>query len=316
MNPHLLLLKHCFTSALKVSLKSAIWLLKIMIPATLFVTVLDFIGVISYASAFVEPFFAPAGLDGRGVFVFITAIFASIYPAIAVMATLGIEFRMAVILASMLLIAHNLIVESTIQKRTGASFFGMIVLRIVFAYITAVVLNALLPVDMTGTLILDVATERPDSWGALFAGWGVSMIKLIGQILTFIISLNILQNILREYKILDRLIKPLRPLMKVLGLSNNTTFLWLVANTLGLAYGGTTIVNELEKGEVTRGEARQLNISIALTHSLIEDTLLFVAIGIPLLWLVVPRMLCSIIAVHGDTLLKRIFVRSSSPIKL
>ena len=309
MKSHLSKLKFCLLSALKVSFKSAVWLLKIMIPATLLVAVLDYIGVISYASAFVEPFFAPAGLDGRGVFVFITAIFASIYPAIAVMATLGIEFRMAVILASMLLIAHNLIVESTIQKRTGSSFLGMIALRIIFAYITAVVLNAILPTDMSGTLILDVAVERPDSWGALFAGWGVSMVKLTGQILLFVISLNFLQNILREYKILDALIKPLSPVMKVLGLSNNTTFLWLVANTLGLAYGGTIIVKEVEKGEMTRNEARKLNISIALTHSIIEDTILFIAIGIPFLWLILPRLLCSIIAVHGDRLIRYLFVK-------
>lgn len=306
MNKNLSKIKFCIISALKSSLKSAIWLFKIMIPATLLVSILDFIGVIEFASTFVEPIFAPAGLDGRGVFVFVTAIFASIYPAIAVIATLGIDFRMAIILATMMLIAHNLIVETTIQKRTGSSFIGIVTLRILTAYVAAVVLNQLLPQTISGNLVLDVASATPESWSQLFSSWAYSMGSLIVKVLLFITSLNLLQNLLREYNILDLLIKPLHPLMSILGLSKNTTFLWLVANTLGLAYGGMTMIGEVEKGYVSKEEIRSLNISIAITHSLVEDTLLFLAIGIPFAWLFFPRIICSIVVIHGRNILRKL----------
>lgn len=293
-------IKICVVSAIGVSLKSALWLLKFMIPITLIVSILNYLGVVAYVSQFVEPLFSYAGLDGRGVFVFITSIFASIYSAIAVMAALGIDFRMAVILSSMILIAHNLIVESTIQKKTGSSFFGMITLRIVAAFVTGVVINLILPASFSGTLILNMASAAPTSWSMMFTDWLKSMGTLTLQVLMFVTALNIIQNILREFKILDMLTKPLQPLMTILGLPYSTTFLWLVANTLGLAYGGAVMISEVEKGEISSSDTKLFNVSIACTHSLIEDTLLLFSIGIPLFWIFLPRILCSIVVVWGE----------------
>lgn len=309
MSEKLSTLKFCVISSVGVSLKSAVWLLKFMIPITLVVAILNYLGVVAYVSQFVEPLFSYAGLDGRGVFVFITAIFASIYSAIAVMATLGIDFRMAIILASMSLIAHNLIVESTIQKKTGSSFLGMIVLRILTAFVAGVAINLMLPSDLTGKLILNIASAAPTSWSMMFTDWLKSMGTLTLQVVLFVTALNIFQNILREFKVLDLLTKPLKPLMTLLGLPYSTTFLWLVANTLGLAYGGTVMISEVEKGEISRSDIKLLNTSIACTHSLIEDTFLFFSIGIPLFWILIPRVVCSIIVVWGERGVRRIAVK-------
>ena len=38
------------------------------------------------------------------------------------------------------------------------------------------------------------------------------------------------------------------------GLSPRTAFLWLVSNTLGLAYGAGIMIEEAEKGETTKEE--------------------------------------------------------------
>jgi hypothetical protein len=87
------------------------------------------------------------------------------------------------------------------------------------------------------------------------------------------------------------------------------TFLWIVANTLGLGYGGAVLYDEIQKGDLNREEVDGLNTSIAITHSLLEDTTLFAVIGVGLPWLIIPRMLVS-----SATLWIERFLRSRLPI--
>ncbi len=81
--------------------------------------------------------------------------------------------------------------------------------------------------------------------------------------------------------------------MKVLGLPESVTFLWIVAYTLGLAYGSAIMLEESENGRLSREDADLLNHHIAISHSLLEDTLLFVAIGVPAAWIIFPRIFLS-----------------------
>jgi hypothetical protein len=80
----------------------------------------------------------------------------------------------------------------------------------------------------------------------------------------------------------------------------------MVANTLGLAYGAAVIVEEAESGRLSKDDAQYLNRHIGVCHSLLEDTLLYVAIGAPILWLVTPRVLLAAVAVWGYRLTKAI----------
>ncbi len=297
MKSKLLLIKGCFVDAIAVALRSAAWLMRFMIPVTFVVSMLDYAGVVEVMSKYIEPVFAYAGLDARGVLVFLTAVFASIYSAIAVMATLAIDYRMAIILAVMSLIAHNLIVECTIQKKTGYSYLGVLFLRLGMAFLAGVVINNILPENLTGNLFLNVRQEEILTIGEALKEWGLSIVNLAVKITLFIYILNVLQNILKAFNILDMLIRPFRIVMRIMGLPYPVTFLWLVANSLGLAYGGAVMIEGARSGEVSPEEMKLLNTSIAITHSLVEDTILFFVIGIPLFWLVIPRLLLSIVAV-------------------
>ncbi len=288
--------------ALKPAFKTIVWILKLMLPITLGVACLNYLGVIEWLSAHLAPAFRFLGLGGDAVIVFLTGALVNIYAAIAVIATLGFDFRSVTILAVMCLIAHNMIIETAIQKKTGASAVYTVVLRLAAALFAGAMLNLLLPGDLQGTLILDHITpaESPASWGAVLAGWARSIGWLSLQMTVFIFSLNILQNILREFGVIDRLTRPLRPLMKIFGLPESVSFLWIVANCVGLAYGGALMINEIERGEIGRRDARLLNAHIGVSHSLLEDTVLFATIGVGVFWLFVPRLVIATAVVWGQ----------------
>lgn len=287
------------SKAIRPAFRTIFWILKLMLPITLLVSCLNYVGVIQWLSDLLAPLFIFIGLSGEAVIVFITSILLNIYSAIAVIATLGFDFRSVTILSVMCLIAHNLIIESAVQKKTGAPAIRMAVLRIGTALLAGALLNLILPAGMEGRLMFTdiTSTGNPSSWGGVFTGWLISMGKLTLRMVVFIVGLNILQNILKEFHVIDILIYPLKPLMKIFGLPESTSFLWIVANCVGLAYGGALMIEEVEKGEIAHNDALLLNTHIAISHSLLEDTLLFAAIGVGVFWLIVPRLLLAVVAV-------------------
>lgn len=267
------------------------WLVKMMLPITFGVALLQWAGAIAAVSEWLTPVFSHIGLNGEGVLTFLTAVSASIYAAIGVMGTLNLDYRSVTIIAVMTLIAHNLIVESVVQRKAGCrSAWGMAALRLAMALLTAWILNRILPENYTGTLLLSHRDAGGASFGAVMQGWATAQARLLPLMFAMIVSLNVLQQLLREFRLIGRLTAPLAPLMRIFGLSPDSAFLWVVLNTLGLTYGSSVMIGEVETGAVPRREARLLNAHAAMNHSLLEDTLLYAALGIGLFWLLVPRL--------------------------
>ncbi len=297
-------------AAVPPALRSAGWILRLTLTITLAVSCLNYAGMIAWVARAFEPLFNGLGLPGEAVLVFLTSILVNIYAAIAVIDTIGFDYRAVVILAVMCLIAHNLIIETAIQRKTGSRAAFIVPLRIAAALIAGAGLNGILPAAMDGRLVFGgAAAVLPTSWGGVFAQWAMASVWLSLKMLCFIVGLNVLQAVLREFGLIDALIWPLRPAMRALGLPRSTSFLWVVANCVGLAYGGAVMIGEIEKGEISPRDARYLNTHIAISHSLLEDTLLFVAIGIGVFWLIVPRLVLAWAAVWGERLFNALRAR-------
>ena len=52
---------------------------------------------------------------------------------------------------------------------------------------------------------------------------------------------------------------------------------------VGLAYGGAIMVEQMEQRKLSYGDGNLLNHHLAVCHSLLEDTIIFAAIGVPVL---------------------------------
>ena len=285
-----------FTSslqALRKARKTTLWLLKIILPISLVVSLLQYWGIIALFASVLAPAFSLIGLPGESSIVFISSIFLPLYAPVAILSTLTLNLREITILALMCLISHNMIVETAIQKKTGSSALIMFVLRICFSFIAAIILNQLLPLQMGSSGVVSEITKFANiremlGFWIVDAGWLVMKITLI------ISCLMILQNILKEFKVLDFLATLFSPIMGVMGLSANSSFLWLVSQTLGLTYGSAIMLETVDKQEIEPRNANLLNYHVAINHSLLEDTLLFVAIGVPASWLIIPRFVFAI----------------------
>ena len=293
--------------------KTVWWLLKIILPISLAVSLLQYWGIIAQMATVLAPVFSLIGLPGESAIVFISSIFLTLYAPIAIIATLPLDIREITILALMCLISHNMFVETAIQKKTGSSAVVMFSLRLCASFISAYILNLLLPEQLgSGQAIKEQVVSA--NIGNMLTIWLISAGWLILKISLIVTGLMILQNIMKDFKILNLISKVIAPFMSVLGLSKDSSFLWFVAQMLGLTYGSAVMIEAVGQKEITPANANLLNYHIAMNHSLLEDTLLFVAIGVPAGWIIAPRFALAIIVVWSVRLIIRLKNREKARI--
>ncbi len=278
--------------ALKQGMKTSLWLLKLTIPVSLAVFLAGEAGLLTAIAGITEPFFRVLGIPGRASVVLITGYFTNIYSVIAVMATLGLTVREGLIVANMCLIAHSLVVETGIQKKTGSRGWRMIILRLTASFLAAWLLNLLLP-DGSQPMAYQPALAD-EGFSAAFRVWLRATAVTSLKIVVLVNLLLILQKLLHFTGMLKWLERPFTPLMGGMGLPRETSFLWLVANTLGLSYGGAIMISQVAEGVLKQRDADLLNHHVAVSHSQLEDTLLFAAMGFSIAWLFFPRFLLAV----------------------
>jgi len=285
----------CVKQALPQGIKTAMWLLKITIPVSFAVMLLDYFGGLEFIAQYTTPIFKLIGLPGVAAVVIITSIFTNIYSVIAVLTALALPVRDGTIIAVMCLISHGFIIETAVLKKTGSSSVRMVLLRLFSSFSIGWILNLIMPGTPSVQNLVQVNIDV--SFSKELLDWFFIITKTILKITVLVNLLLIFQKILEEFGLIKWLEQPLKPIMKIFGLPKQTSFSWVVANTLGLAYGSAVMINQVKDNKMNKSQADLLNHHIALSHSQLEDPLLFLTLGYGLLWLIIPRVLIAIVAV-------------------
>ena len=281
--------------AIKPALKTVLWLISIMVPVSFAVTLLQHWGVLDYLAHVLEPVCRLFGLRGEAALVIVTTALMNIYSGIAVIQSIPFTAREICIMALMGLVAHNLIVETIVQMKTGSKGWRMVCLRLAGAVAGGLFLHIVLPANDAVAMHGMASDHLP--FLQLMENWLIGTLWLTFKLICIVISLNILQRILDEFGVMAVLASWVAPLLRPMGLSANTAFLWIVANVVGLAYGSAVLIEHRKENKISAEDADLLNHHIALSHSLLEDTALYLAIGVGLGWITLPRIALAIIAV-------------------
>jgi len=299
-------LKISVKAALPKGMQTAWWLIKITIPVSFGVMLLDYFGILRFMAQYTGPLFRMIGLPGVSAIVLVTSVFTNIYSVVAVLTVLHLPVRDGIILATMCLVSHGFIIESAVMKRTGSSVVRILLLRLAGSFVVAWMLNLVMPGSFTeqASVSIPVAGSFSD---ALYH-WAVTIASTTLKILVLVNLLIIFQRILEEFGWIGRLERPLSPLMRLMGLPDNTAISWLAANLIGLAYGSAIMFDQAERGKMNRADADLLNHHVALSHSQLEDPLLFLTLGYAIHWLIWPRLLIALAAVWLRRAECRIFI--------
>jgi hypothetical protein len=75
-----------------------------------------------------------------------------------------------------------------------------------------------------------------------------------------------------------------------LGLSEEAAAPTVVGFLFGLAYGGSLIVRDARRNSLRRRQVFQMSVFLSMVHAIVEDSLVFIAIGASAAWIVLYRL--------------------------
>lgn len=278
-------MRHVVATATPQAFKTISWIVRLTVAVSFVVFLMQYTGLINWISAWVSPVFHLFGLRGDAAMAFVSGYFINIYTSIGVISTLDLTVREITILATMSTAAHAIIVEGAVLHRTGTPTLYTIVLRTLASLTLGILLNLILPgrpeaaigSSLTASEVPVFAIQGP--FWPMFAEWGIGMLRLALMMCGLIYLLNIIQRLLYEVGVMERISRLLSPLLKLFGLPEKTSFLWIVANVIGLSYGSAAMLDEVARGTITRREINLLNTHIGISHSNFEDLILYASIG-------------------------------------
>ena len=276
-------------------------LFRIMIPIVVLVKILNEFELIKYLAIPLEPVMQLVGLPARTGLIWATAIANNLYAGIWVYLALlpdmpHLTVAQITTLTCMMLVAHNLLVETRIAQKCGTSMWGQVSIRLGGGFLFGLVLHGFFSsmglLDYPSTILW--ATQPP---GATLLEWIWGQVANLTSLVVIITAVMALMRILKFLKIIDLLNRMLRPVLQIIGVGSQAATVTIIGLVVGIAYGGGIIIHEARAGRLSRADVFSSMTLMGFSHGLIEDSLIMVLIGADIYTILLGRLLFSLVCV-------------------
>jgi hypothetical protein len=284
-------------TGIKKGWSSFVWISKIIVPVSFVAALIQWSGWLSQLDFLLHPLMNLINLPAAAAWPIIVAMTVSFYGAIAIMVVLPFTIEQMTLIALFITIAHMLIVEGIVQHKSGLNIIKATLVRIGAAILAVLVVSQFFT-DTGQSIGLPDSIAVHIPFIEVLKVWAIDTLRLCGRVFVIIMLVMILLYCSESLGWIKYLVRFFRPLMKILGLSDQAVMMWVTGAGFGLLYGSAVIIEEAKKGALTKEELEHLHISIGVNHSVVEETALLLALGINPLWLLIPRFIIATIAVH------------------
>ncbi len=118
------------------------------------------------------------------------------------------------------------------------------------------------------------------AWIQLFFENGIiGSIKSVFNIAIIVMPLMLFMEIAKDIKLLDLISKLFKPITKLFNTHEKSAFPLAVGIIFGISYGAGVLIKSSEEGEIDSKSLYIISVFLAACHAIVEDTLLFVAVG-------------------------------------
>ncbi|SDC59132.1 Nucleoside recognition [Pelagirhabdus alkalitolerans] len=272
-------------------------LAKVIFPVTVIVSVLQFTPFLDWIVTLIAPFMEWFGLPGEAAVPLVVGNSLNLYAGIGAIVSFEFTVKEVFALAVMLSFSHNLFVESTVATRVGVRFSVVIGIRLALAFLSAWLIHLLYPGGEELAQFGSFQTDTQEVSG-VFEVLVESLIRAlssIGQLALIVIPLMIIMQLFREWGWLDMLSEYLAPFTKLIGIKPNASMTLVAGLTIGLAFGAGVMVQAIKEDGVEKKDMYLSFIFLVACHAVIEDTLIFIPLGIPVWPLLIIRVTTAIL---------------------
>lgn len=282
---------------LSAGLKTTWTLSKVIFPITLIVVILQHTPVLPWIIQFIEPFMGLIGLRGEAAIPLVLGNALNLYAGIAGILSLELTVKEVFILATMLSFSHNIFIETGVALKVGVKLWIVLVVRFGLAIVSAVVINLVWQGggEVAKYGVVTATQNIPDGWleiillGLQKATFGVLQLALI------VIPLMVIIQFLKDRNYLQKFSDKLAPFTKVIGVQPNASMTLVAGLVIGLAYGAGVMIQAVQEDGVSKKDATLAFIFLVACHAVVEDTLIFVPLGIPILPLLLIRLITAFV---------------------
>ena len=258
-------------------------MLKILIPVSIGVKILQETGAMYYIGIALAPLMKLVGLPGEMGLVWGTGMITNLFGGILAYMNLAPYYHLDVaqttVLCLMMLVAHTFPIELQITKKAGVKFITMLLFRFGFAFLMGFILNLIYNGFSVLTEPAVITWKQEVVLDPTWQQWALGELKNYATIMLFIFSLLFLIKILKAIGVIDWITKGLSPLLRMMGIGAEVTTIAIIGLTLGVVYGGVLIINESKNKNINKRDIFYCLALMGLCHSLIEDTILMMALG-------------------------------------
>lgn len=270
---------------------------KIVFPVTIAVTILQYTPVLPWFIDFIAPLMHLIGLPGEAAMPLVLGNALNLYAAIGAIVSFEFTVKEVFIMAMMLSFSHNLFIESALASRVGVSWWLISGIRIALALVSAIVINIVWQggSEMAQYGLISSSGVELETWTAIFLhGLQTATIAVI-QLSLVIIPLMVIMQFLRDLGWMNLLTKLFAPFTRFLGMKENTSFTIVTGLTIGLAFGAGIMIQAVEEDGVTRKDMMLALIFLVTCHAVVEDTVIFIPLGIPVWPLLLIRFTLAVV---------------------
>lgn len=291
-------LKSALSTGARKGRKSFVWICKLLIPISFLAVIIQWNGWLYQIMPVLDPVMGLIKLPGAAALPILSGMLIGPYTTIAMLSVLPFSMGQMTLIAICTMVAHSLIIESIIQHRAGIHAAKIVLIRVGGALLTVLIVSQFFA-DTTQDIIIPAALTPSAPFLSVLETWAAETGWLLLKILGIVMAVMIGLECIRSMGWTERLLRVFQPAMRILGLSRRAAMLWITAVLFGVLYGGAAIVEEADRSGMSKEALEDLNISIGINHSMIEDPALYLALGLNPFWLWIPRLLTAIVAVQA-----------------
>jgi len=270
---------------------------KVIFPITLIVTILQYTPVLPWVIDKISPLMGLLGLSGEAAVPLVLGNALNLYAGIAAIVSFEFTVKEVFILAVMMSFSHNLFIESTVASKVGVSWWLISGIRISLALVSATVINLLWSggVEAAQYGLISSSDVVLNGWSEILLHGLQTAIFAIVQLALIVIPLMLAMQFFREKGWLTSISDKLGPFTRMLGMEKNTSMTLVAGLTIGLAYGAGLMIQAVKEDGVSRRDMYLALIFLVSCHAVVEDTLVFIPLGIPVWPLLLIRLVTAIL---------------------
>ena len=260
-------------------------LLKIMLPVSIGVRIIQQTNLISWLGELIAPLTAQLGLPAVSGVVWINTIITNIYGGMITFHSFALGDSLTVaqasVLCQLMLVAHTFPVELTVARKAGIPLTTMFLWRFGLAIFSAWLLYVILntfhllqePVQLSSTF------EFPGSVNDTWIMWFQNEVHRYVIVFFVVMALMSMMRFLKAIGVIEMMTFWFRPIMNGLGIHASVIPITVVGMTLGILYGGALMIEETRKNNLAPRDVFYAFCLMGLCHSIIEDSLLMMSLG-------------------------------------